>query len=97
MFYEGLLHSADIIHAKALNLKVNIVYLNTPLQACLDSINARRRSKGKTDDVNPENPTSKFKCVQGSIKRAKTELPLCEVFELDRESAFLKCKELLGL
>lgn len=83
VLFEGLLISADANRLIALHqdmtklalATVRVIALDTPLELCLQSVNARRladaEAKGKPykGDVNPKNTTSKFSGVKSSMRR----------------------------
>lgn len=81
VLFEGLLISADANRIIALRddisllTPVRVIALDTPLELCLQSVNARRladaEAKGKPykGDVNPKNTTSKFSGVKSSMRR----------------------------
>jgi hypothetical protein len=96
VLFEGLLHSADIIHTEKLPFKVHIIYLSTPEDVCIDSVKRRRAEAGNEKVFDPKNLQSKYRCVRQSIKRALL-LKNVEVFDLDREAAFVKSCELLSI
>ena len=90
VLFEGLLISSDVnrvVNLWTASYPVQVVALNTPLDVCLDSVNARRQAKtpGKPP-VNPANTTSKHRAVQLSMKRlAEAGVPS---HWLDRDAAF---------
>lgn len=78
------------------SLGLVVVHLTTPLETCIDSVNDRRRvvaaSKGKEFvPVKTDNISAKYH----GLSRKKD--PGIEVLELDREVAFVRVRELLGL
>lgn len=97
LLFEGLLLSGECARTNRLaedGFSVHAIYLTTPLEQCLASINARRAAKGKTEPVNPENTESKFKAVRNSIPRLS---PLVSVYQCSRGEACATMVRLLGL
>lgn len=45
-------------------------FLDTPLEVCLERVNARRQARGETEPVNPENTTSKWHGVRRTAELA---------------------------
>lgn len=103
VIFEGLLISADVNRhvtlyewARGEDIPMEVVALTTPLQLCLDSVNARRRAKNPDKpDVNPKNTESKHRGVAKSLERLRAAgVP---VFEGDRDEALTHIVEVLGL
>lgn len=103
VLFEGLLISADAnriiqLHKDLIaHTTVRVIALNTPLELCIQSVNARRlgaaERKGREykGDVNPKNTTSKFAGVKSSMKRIEAAGVPCS-WE-SRDSAFELIKQ----
>jgi energy-coupling factor transporter ATP-binding protein EcfA2 len=96
VIFEGLLHSCDVIHTEKLPFKVNMLYLSTSKEECIEIVKRRRIEGGNQKEFDPSNLSTKYDSVIASIPRVK-KLSNAEVFVLSREDAFLKAKEILGL
>ena len=80
--------------------RLHVLMLTTPLEGCLQSVNARRSAKaialGKPDPgpVNPENTTAKY---HGSLKGAQNleARGMTTIEYLDRDAAYARALELL--
>ncbi len=65
VLFEGLLMSNIFSRYNDLARELDPIpyiwaFLDTPLQLCLDRINARRKARGKLEPVNPFNTTAKW-------------------------------------
>ncbi len=82
------------------DLGLVIVQLSTPLEACLDAVNGRRKTRAEAEGkeytpVNPDNPSSKHRFLEKVAPvRRRLGVP---VNELDRESAYRYVVEALGM
>ena len=95
--YEGIMVADDVTRAVALSKKatLHVILLTTPIVECLAAIQSRRDGKGNDKPLDPKN----------TINREKTHKRVCarlqdagiKVWRLDREAAFLKARELLGV
>ncbi len=103
VIFEGLLISADVnrhveLHkwAQAAGMPMEVVALTTPLQECLDSVNARRAARNPDlPPVRERNTISKFNGVRKSLERLRAAgVP---VFEGSRQEALTRMQEHLGL
>lgn len=98
VLYEGLVVSSDFIRVEAMHrsgLPVAVIGLATTLEECLDSIRARRKAAGNNAELNPKATQDKYRAVELMMTRfQKAGVP---TFVLDRDAAYLKCCELLGL
>ena len=82
------------------DLGLVVVQLSTPLEACLDAVNGRRKTRAEAEgkpftEVNPDNPSSKFRFLEkvASVRR-NLGVP---VLELDREAAYRYIVNALGM
>jgi len=105
VIFEGLLISADVnrhveLHKWCLEKfhgpRLEVVALTTPLQTCLDSVNARRHARNPDlPPVKEANTISKFNGVRKSLERLRADgVP---VFEGSREEALERIKQVLEL
>ena len=82
------------------DLGLVVVQLSTPLEACLDAVNGRRKTRAEAEGkeytpVNPDNPSSKHRFLE-KVAPARRGLGV-PVNELDRESAYRYVVEALGM
>lgn len=82
------------------DLGLVVVQLSTPLEACLDAVNGRRKTRAEAEGkeytpVNPDNPSSKHRFLE-KVAPVRRGLGV-EVLELDRESAYRYVVEALGM
>lgn len=99
VLFEGLLISADSKRALELHddeLPLLVCELDTPIETCLESINARRRARKKdAEDVDPKNTESKYKGVQSSMKKLRSHGVDC--YTGSREDVLAHVLSTLGL
>lgn len=73
VLFEGLLISADVNRTAALHEEgrhMLVVALSTPIDVCIESVNARRRARNPDlGPVKEKNTISKFRGVQKSMDR----------------------------
>ena len=98
--FEGIIAQDDVTRAVAFanaigREKFLVIVLSTPLDDCLKAINERRAAKGNLEAVDPKNTTNRAKRVTQIASRLKDSG--LTVVKLDREAAFEKAKEALGL
>jgi hypothetical protein len=95
VIFEGLLLSEEVRRTVELQRisPVHVIFLNTPIDDCIASINERRRARGEEKPVNENNTRKRMKPIfsaRGRLKDAGVT-----VTSLSREEAFLHVKELL--
>jgi energy-coupling factor transporter ATP-binding protein EcfA2 len=98
VLYEGLVISSDfkrIVDFHNKGIPTLIVVLNTPLQECLDSVQARRAAKGNLDPLNPKATTEKHRAVEAMVPRFRAAG--VDVHHVNREEGFQLVRERLGL
>lgn len=103
VIFEGLLISADVNRTQELErwaqergVRMEVIALSTPLQECLDSVNARRRARNPDlPPVKEKNTASKFNGVKKSLERLRQAG--VEAYELTRDEAFAHIRRGLGL
>lgn len=96
VLYEGLVISSDFKRITALHDEgrpVLVVVLNTPLELCIESVQARRAAKGNTTPLNPKSTTEKHRAVSNMVPRFRTAG--VNVHHVDRETAFELIRETL--
>lgn len=97
VIYEGLMESNEVGRTAALAQRheSHIIFLDHPLEGCLEAINARRAQRGVTEPVNPKKTTEKFE----ELERVRVRLRQAWVntYLLPRDEALAKVKELLSL
>lgn len=71
--YEGLLLAADVKWLSSLYAdmyQLFVIVLSTPLQECIDSINARRKARNPDlPPVNPRNTETKYRSVEKAFHK----------------------------
>jgi hypothetical protein len=103
VIFEGLLISADVNRTEELSrwagergIPTEVIALTTPLQECLDSVNARRAARNPDlPPVKEKNTISKFNGVRKSLERLRQAGVAAH--ELTRDEAFEHIKTRLGL
>lgn len=100
VLFEGLLLSGTYgaVGRKLEEMKdahtVWFAFLDTPLEVCLDRVNARRRARGEERPVNPANTEMKFR----TIKRVQ-EIAMEKghnIYNIPYQDAFRRVMRLLG-
>lgn len=96
--FEGLIASKWAT-GRYLNMnrqtEFHAVLLSTDLDACLDSVNARRAARGVTEPVNPSQLRDKYAEALNKMKNDKWAG--LSIHHLSREDAYTFCCERLGL
>lgn len=95
VLYEGLLVSAEFNRAADLadHHDLVVLELSTPLERCLENVNARRAARGKEEPVNPKNTESKHRGVTRTCERLRETR--AEVHLVSTEEALRMARELL--
>lgn len=98
VLYEGLLVQSDVkrlIQLHTDGFPIVVVKLDTSIEDCIASIQLRRNERGDPRPIDPSNTIKKDKAIAPGIIRIRNSgVP---VYELNREDAFQKVKELLEL
>jgi thymidylate kinase len=98
VLYEGIIVQDDVRRAVELyqsNPPVHVIGLTTPVEVCLAAIGDRRTQRGDPRPLNPKNTTNRARtCERGLVRLEEAGVP---VWRLDREAAFAKVRELLGV
>lgn len=100
MLWEGVVYSDEVPRTLLLARlqPLHIIFLTTPLEQCLADIRARREAKGNMKPLSETITRSRHKSLANIYDRLRlSQTPNLHVHRLDREQAFLQCKELLGL
>jgi len=100
MLWEGVVYSDEVTRTLLLARlqPLHIIFLTTPLEQCLADIRARREAKGNMKPLSETITRSRHKSLANIYDRLRlSQTPNLYVHRLDREQAFLQCKELLGL
>jgi len=99
VLYEGIIVQDDTTRALALSrapgVDFSIIALTTPIEDCLAAIRDRRAARGDDRPLDEKNTRERARRVESGLR--KMEASGAKVYRLDREGAFLKVKELLGL
>lgn len=95
VIYEGLRQSGDVKQISNISPKENtrILYLNTDIETCINSVIDRRKRKGNEKPFNEKPTIDKYHVMFKSIKRLTENGIICE--EVNRENCLDKIKELL--
>lgn len=75
--------------------QLHVLQLTTPLEECLAAIRDRRAERGNDKPLNPKNTESKFRSALSGARNL--ERLGVHVEYVDREAAFLRARELLGV
>lgn len=99
VFWEGLIYSDDSAHTVELAKldKMHVILLTTPIQQCIDDINARRRLRGNDKKVDEKNTRKRIQPINNACDRLRLSALRIPIERLDREAAFLRCRELLQI
>lgn len=102
VFYEGLLVSSEVQRTVELAKRSPsvVIFLTTPLDVCLERIDARRQAKAQgslfgegVEPVNPKKTTERFYELQRVAYRLHAEG--VQTYRLNCDAALRLCKELL--
>lgn len=97
ILYEGLMMSGgtkqSFIMYKNVKELLHIIFLNTPLDVCLDSVRQRRLARGNIDPLNPKTTTDTHRKSKNYYKKLKDAGVNAE--SLSREEAYSRVLELL--
>lgn len=97
--YEGIIIQDETGRLAALHRQIgdnlHVIALSTPVEECLKSIQQRRDERGEEKPLNEKNTRDRAKRLQSGM--AKVRFLGIRTYTLDREAAFAKCRELLGL
>lgn len=95
VLYEGIIVGDDTRYALEKPIDLRVIMLTTPIAECLSSVQARRDAKGTARPLNPKKTTTRADWIRRVTQRLEgAGVP---TYRLDREAAFLKVRELLGV
>lgn len=99
VLYEGLIVCSDVRRAVELHkdgLPFTVIFLGTPLEKCIESVNERRRAKkADAEPVNPGNTIAKHKMCGSTLP--KFTAAGVDTRLLDREAALVTVLDLLEI
>lgn len=102
VLYEGIMPADDVSRTVALSKtsRLTVILLTTTIEDCLASIRTRREEKAQTfgkevKPLNEKNTRARHESHKRHIGRLMDSGVTCK--RLDREMAFLHCRELLGV
>lgn len=95
--YEGIMVQDDVRRAVELSKEhtLHVIRLSTPIEECLNAIRTRRAERGDERPFSEKNTRGRYESVLRTCHRLKDAGVRVEV--LDREAAFLRVRELLGV
>ena len=100
--YEGIMVMDDVTRAvkfdqdlKKAGGRLVVISLTTSIEECIASIKKRREASGNEKPLNEKNTRDRMKRQENSLHRLKQAG--VELLKLDREAAFEKACELLGV
>jgi thymidylate kinase len=106
VLYEGIMIMDDVTRAVALDKSLKdatgegsgqlyVIWLNTPIEVCLDAIRNRRAARGNERPFSEKNTRQRYDRCLGGLRRLESQGVRVE--RLDREAAFLRVRELLAV
>lgn len=106
VLYEGIMVMDDVTRAVALDKSLKdasgegsgqlyVIWLNTPIETCLAAIRDRRAARGDERPFSEKNTRQRYDRCLGGLRRL--DQAGVRVERLDREAAFLRVRELLGV
>lgn len=97
VFYEGLMEGNEVQRTVALSrqFETHVIFLDTPLDLCLQAVNERRAARGITEPVDPRKTEEKH----AELTRVRVRLRQAGVTThmLGREAALNCVRGLLGV
>jgi len=100
ILWEGVIFSDEVAQTLLLSRlqETHIIFLDTPIEQCLSDIRARREARGNVKPLSERNTVQRTESLKRVYDRLRlAQAPGLHVQRLNREDAFLRCKELLGL
>jgi len=100
VMWEGVLFSEEVARTIELARYINIhvMLLTTPIDQCLADIRARREARGNVKPLSESNTVGRVKTIERACTRLHlSQSPGLKIHKLDRDAAYTKCAELLGL
>lgn len=102
VLYEGIMVQDDVTRAVALDKELkaqggqlHVIRLTTKVEDCLAAIRDRRAARGEEKPLNEKNTRQRYERVLRSCDRLRHAGVAVEA--LDREAAFARVRELLGV
>lgn len=98
VLYEGLVVSSDFLRVEAMHrsgLPVAVIGLSTPLEVCIESVKSRRAAAGNDKELSTKATEDKHRAVE--LMMARFQRAGVPTHVLDRDAAYLKACEILGL
>lgn len=100
LLWEGVIFSDEVANTLLVARKqeTHVIFLTTSIEQCLADIRARREAKGNVKPLAVKNTVERVESLKRVYDRLRlAQAPGLHVHRLDREEAFLRCKELLKL
>jgi hypothetical protein len=102
ILWEGVIFSDEVVRTIELSKKIetHVIMLSTPLEQCLADIRSRREARGNVKPLSEANTSNRVYQLTRAYDRLRQSASVVEglnVYKLDREAAYAKCVELLGL
>jgi len=102
VLWEGVIFSDEVPQTVMLTrlIETHVIFLSTPLEQCLADIRARREARGNVKPLSEANTANRVRAMTSAYNRLKQSLavaPGLRLYQMDREEAYVKCCELLGL
>jgi hypothetical protein len=101
ILWEGVIFSDEVPQTIVLSrsIEVHVILLTTPVKQCLADIRARREIAGrKVKPLKEANTVNRATAIDRVMTRLRlAQAPGLKLYKLDREEAYAKCVELLGL
>lgn len=108
VLFEGIMVMDDVRRAVELDKRLkaetsptraggrlHVIALTTPIEECLTAIRNRRTARGETKPLNEKNTRQRYeRCLRGLTRLRDAGVA---VEKLDRDAAYARVKELLGL
>ena len=95
VIFEGLIVASDVVRCVSLKEQgLLVLELDTTIDICVQSIQARRDARGDERQLNDGNTRYKMKCI--AAQRPRFLSAGVDFRVINREDAFTLCKEKLG-
>jgi energy-coupling factor transporter ATP-binding protein EcfA2 len=95
--YEGIMVMDDVVRATRLAQKhaLTVIALSTPIGECVAAVRGRREARGDPRPLDPKNTIARAERCERGLSRLRVNG--VKVERADREAAFLRVAELLGV
>lgn len=99
VLFEGIVaqHSAGRLIELHAKMPVVVIVLSTSRDECVESVRARRASRGDDREFDPKNVIKEYNSVVSSTKRLRRDGMSSAIMELSREDAFQYCVNALSM